>query len=64
MVVTWGLIIITVALYAFYSRHLGNPLLLLLVIIMMPLATTELGTDGWISGLMEKPMAASGWDPA
>ena len=62
--VTWGLIIVTVALYAFYSRHLGNPLLLLLVIIMMPLATTELGTDGWISGLMEKPMAASGWDPA
>jgi MFS family permease len=63
-VVTWGLIIITVAAYAYYSRSLGNPLLLILVVIMMPLATTELGTDGWISALMIKPMAASGWDPA
>ena len=63
-VVTWGLIIVTVAAYAYYSRSLGNPLLLILVVIMMPLATTELGTEGWISGLMIKPMAASGWDPA
>jgi MFS family permease len=63
-VVTWGLIIITVAAYAYYSRSLGNPLLLILVVIMMPLATTELGTDGWISALMIKPMAASAWDPA
>jgi MFS family permease len=63
-VVTWGLIIFTVAAYAYYSRSLGNPLLLILVVIMMPLATTELGTDGWISALMIKPMAASGWDPA
>jgi MFS family permease len=62
--ITWGLIIVTVGAYAFYSRSIGNPLLLILVVIMMPLATTELGTDGWISGLMEKPMAQSGWDPA
>ena len=49
--------------FAFYGRSLGNPLLLVLVVIMMPLATTELGTDGWISALMEKPMHAAGWDP-
>ena len=61
---TWALIIITVGAYAAYSRSLGNPLLLVLVIIMMPLATTELGTDGWISGLMERPMLVSGWNPA
>lgn len=62
--VTWGLILVTVGTYAGYSRSFGNPLLLVLVIIMMPLATTELGTDGWISGLMERPMSSAGWDPA
>lgn len=60
---TWTLIGLSVLGYAFYSRSLGNPLLLVLVIIMMPLATTELGTDGWISALMEKPMLAARWDP-
>jgi len=60
---TWGLIGASVIGYGFYSRSVGNPLLLILVIIMMPLATTELGTDGWISALMEKPMHAAGWDP-
>lgn len=62
-VLTWGLTALTVLAYAMYCRSLGNPILLILVIIMMPLATTELGTDGWISALMEKPMHAAGWDP-
>jgi MFS family permease len=61
--VTWGLIAVSVIGYGIYSRSFGNPLLLVLVIIMMPLATTELGTDGWISALMEKPMHAAGADP-
>jgi MFS family permease len=60
--VTWSLIGVTVIIYAYYSRSFGNPLLLVLVIIMMPMATTELGTDGWISALMEKPMHAAGWN--
>jgi MFS family permease len=62
-VITWSLIGLSTLAYAGYSRSLGNPLLLILVILMMPLATTELGTDGWISGLMKKPMSAAGWDP-
>ena len=61
--VTWALIGISVVAYGIYSRSFGNPLLLVLVVIMMPLATTELGTDGWISALMEKPMHAAGWSP-
>ena len=36
-----------------YTRALGRPLMFLLVLIMMPLATTEIGTDGWITGIME-----------
>jgi MFS family permease len=62
--VTYGLLGATTLAYAFFSRSIGNPLLLFLVIIMMPLATTELGTDGWISGLMERPMGDAGWNPA
>ena len=34
--------------------------MIFLCLIMMPLATTELGTDSAISGLMEKPMEAIG----
>ncbi len=30
---------------------------------MMPLATTELGTDGAITGIMEEPMVAAGFSP-
>ena len=33
-----------------------------LIIIMMPLATTEIGTDGWIGGLMEEPMKEAGYN--
>jgi MFS family permease len=35
-----------------------------LIIIMMPQATTELGTDGWITSLMQTPMLAAGHNPA
>jgi MFS family permease len=41
-----------------------RPLLALLIIIMMPQATTELGTDGWITSLMQTPMQAAGHNPA
>jgi hypothetical protein len=30
-----------------------------LLLIMMPLATTEIGTDAWITGLMENVVKAS-----
>ncbi|MGJ8639406.1 MAG: MFS transporter [Opitutaceae bacterium] len=60
---SWTLVGLTTLGYAAYSRSFGNPLLLVLIVIMMPMATTELGTDGWISALMEKPMHAAGWDP-
>ena len=46
--------------FGIYTRSLGRPILILLVIIMMPLAVTEIGTDGWISSLMEKPLHAAG----
>ena len=36
-----------------YTKSLGRPLMFILLLIMMPLATTEIGTDAWITGIME-----------
>ncbi len=44
------------ALFGIYTRSLGQPMFLFLLLLMIPLATTELGTDSWITSLMEGPM--------
>ncbi len=44
-------------LFFAYVLSLGRMLLFYLVIIMIPLATTELGTDSWITPLMTGEMA-------
>lgn len=49
--------------YGIYCQSFGRPLMIFLCFIMMPLATTELGTDGAITGIMEEPMLAAGRDP-
>lgn len=38
----------------------GQPLFIIMLLIMIPLATTELGTDSWISDLMAPEMKAVG----
>ena len=62
-----GLTIALIALatigYGIYCQSIGRPILIFLCLIMMPLATTELGTDGAITGIMEEPMTAAGWHP-
>jgi MFS family permease len=55
-----------IALYlGYYLRSIGNPIFLLLLFIMIPLATTELGTDSWITSLMTDEMKSlsinAGW---
>jgi MFS family permease len=35
-----------------YTKSFGRPFMFLMILIMIPLATTELGTDGWITGIM------------
>ena len=50
--------------FGLYTKSLGNKLLFILVLIMMPLATTEIGTDGWIEGIMKgvaKGKFNAGW---
>ncbi|MED6313718.1 MAG: MFS transporter, partial [Verrucomicrobiota bacterium] len=61
--VTWGLVAVATIGYGLYCQSIGRPILIFLGLIMMPLATTELGTDGAITGIMEEPMKAEGWDP-
>ncbi|MEP0842690.1 MAG: MFS transporter [Phycisphaerae bacterium] len=46
--------------YGGYVQSLGRPLFIFLLLIMIPLATTELGTDSWITPLMETQMKAMG----
>ena len=59
-IIVYGLMAVSVIAYGIYCQSLGRPLMIFLCLIMMPLATTELGTDGAIGGLMEKPMEALG----
>jgi len=61
--VVWAVTGAVVLTFAVVTKSFGRPLLAFLIIIMMPLATTELGTDGWISSLMEEPMKQAGGNP-
>jgi len=49
----WGIGALIVIAFGGYTKSIGRPLMFVLVLIMMPLATTEIGTDGWITGIME-----------
>jgi MFS family permease len=42
-----------VAIFGAYTRSMGRPFLFFMILIMIPLATTEIGTDGWITSIME-----------
>ena len=59
----YGLTAVATIAYGLYCKSLGRPLLIFMCIIMIPLATTELGTDGAITGLMEEPLKAAGQHP-
>ena len=43
-----------VVAFGVYTRSAGRVLMFVMILIMMPLATTEIGTDGWITGIMEE----------
>ena len=43
-------------IYGLYCLSLGRGLMIILCLIMMPLATTEIGTDGAITGIIEGPL--------
>ena len=37
--------------YGLWSRSLGRPLFIVMILVMIPLAITELGTDSWITDI-------------
>ena len=47
-----GIALVVTLLFAAYVRSFGRPVFILLLLIMVLLATTELGTDSWISDIM------------
>jgi len=49
--------------FGIYTQSLGQPLFIILLLIMIPLATTELGTDSWITDLMTPAMNELGMQP-
>ena len=57
------LTVLVAGAFGVYTQSVGRGILAFLIIIMMPLATTEIGTDGWINGLMEGPMKEAGYNP-
>ncbi len=60
---TWIVFAAATGAFAFYARSIGNGLLVLLCLVMIPLATTEIGTDGAITGIMEAPLREVGAHP-
>jgi MFS family permease len=62
--VSWILTGVVVLAFAVITKSFGRLLLAFLILIMMPQATTELGTNGWITALMEDPMKAAGYNSA
>jgi MFS family permease len=61
--VVFTLLAVLLGGYWFYCRSLGRWLIVLLCLLMMPLATTELGTDAAITGIMEDPLKQAGYSP-
>jgi len=62
--VSWILTAIIAIGFGIITKSIGRLLLAFIIIIMMPQAITELGTDGWITSLMTTPMQAAGHNPA
>ena len=54
--VVYGIAAAAVLGFIAYTQSFGRVILAFLIIIMMPLAITEIGTDSWITGLMQAPM--------
>jgi len=48
--------------YGLVVKAVGRPMYILLLVVMLLLATTELGTDGWIKELMAPAMKLIGLD--
>jgi MFS family permease len=51
--------VVGVGVGVYTKSFLGRPMFLILLVLMIPLASTELGVDSWITPLMEPAMGAA-----
>ena len=58
--IEWVLIAAMTIGYGLWARSPGKPLFIVMALVMIPLAVTELGTDGWITAMMTPAMAEIG----
>jgi MFS family permease len=57
-----GISLLIAVAYGLGVKSLGRPMYILMLMVMLLLATTELGTDGWIKELMGPAMELIGLD--
>jgi MFS transporter, DHA2 family, metal-tetracycline-proton antiporter len=60
--VQWILIALMTVGYGLWARSPGRPLFIIMTLVMIPLAITELGTDSWITSMMTPVMTSMGLD--
>ncbi len=60
--IVWGGIATCTLAMLGYTKSLGRPMYVFLLLVMILLATTELGTDGWIRDLLKPAMEKLGKD--
>ena len=60
---TFAVAVVLAGIFGAWVRSAGRCLFVILLLLMIPLATTELGTDSWITPLMEGEMAKLGLSP-
>ena len=58
--VKWIIIAALTVGYGLWSRSLGKPLFIVMILVMIPLAITELGTDSWITSILTPAMTDLG----
>ena len=61
-----GIAAVIAAIYGAYARSFGRPIFVFLLVVMLALATTELGTDAWVKDLLKPALNSamgidSGW---
>ena len=59
-VIKWSIIALLTVGYGVWSRSIGRPLFIVMILVMIPLAITELGTDSWITSILTPAMTDLG----
>lgn len=62
--ISLGIGLVIGAAFGAVVKSFGRPLFFLMCLLMIPVATAELGTDGWIKGLMTPVLEGLSIDPA